>query len=247
MSERSDAIGLASASSGLPPPNSSAAGLAMNDQVTASRRPNAASARLAVRVRFCSSVSTGAGTPSFRRGSGAGGTRSRPAMRTICSTMSALPLDVWPPARDDRLAIGEFEAEPLENRFAFGLRNVDAEQPFDLAVGKVDRALRRRRIAGDDHPRRLAAAQVDDQMRRQLQAGNAEGGIDAALEAVARVGHDGELAAGLGGDGRIPQRAFDQHVAGRARRSRNVRRPSRRRSNSTPLSSAIATMLSSSA
>ena len=38
MSERSAAIGLASASSVLPPPNSSAAGFAMNDQVTASRR-----------------------------------------------------------------------------------------------------------------------------------------------------------------------------------------------------------------
>ena len=53
MSERSAAIGLASASSGLPPPNNSACGLAMNDQVTASTRPRAASARLALRVRTC--------------------------------------------------------------------------------------------------------------------------------------------------------------------------------------------------
>jgi hypothetical protein len=63
----------------------------MNDHVTASRRPSAASARLARRVRFCSSVSTGFGTPASSRGSGAVGTRSSPAMRTICSTMSALP------------------------------------------------------------------------------------------------------------------------------------------------------------
>ena len=51
MSDKSAAIGLASASSGLPPPNNSAASLAMNDQVTASTRLRAASARLALRVR----------------------------------------------------------------------------------------------------------------------------------------------------------------------------------------------------
>src|ERR1041385_8511373 len=45
MSERSAAIGLASASSWAPPPNSSAAGFEMNDQVTASTMPRAASAR----------------------------------------------------------------------------------------------------------------------------------------------------------------------------------------------------------
>ncbi len=59
MSERSAAIGLASASSGLPPPNSSACVLAMNDQVTASMRLRAASARLALRVRSWIGVSTG--------------------------------------------------------------------------------------------------------------------------------------------------------------------------------------------
>ena len=59
MSERSAAIGLASASSGLPPPNSSACFLAMNDHVTASTRLRAASARLALRVRTWIGVSTG--------------------------------------------------------------------------------------------------------------------------------------------------------------------------------------------
>ena len=90
MSERSAAIGLASASDGEPPPNSSAAALETNDQVTASRSESEASVRLASRVRFCMSVSTGFGTPSSSRGSGAGGARSTPAMRRICSTTSAL-------------------------------------------------------------------------------------------------------------------------------------------------------------
>ena len=127
-----------------PPPNSSAAGLEMNDQVTASRRPSAASARLAGRVRFCSSVSTGAGTP-VRARQRRRGTRSRPAMRTISSTRSALPsmsgrqvgTIAWPSV--------ELEAEPLEDCLAFGLRDVEAGQPLDFAVGKIDRALRRRR------------------------------------------------------------------------------------------------------
>ena len=59
MSDSSAAIGLASASSGLPPPNSSASRLETNDQVTASVRPRAASARLALRVRIWIGVSTG--------------------------------------------------------------------------------------------------------------------------------------------------------------------------------------------
>ena len=59
MSDNSAAIGLASASAALPPPNSSACGLEMNDQVTASTSPRAASARLALRVRTCNAVSTG--------------------------------------------------------------------------------------------------------------------------------------------------------------------------------------------
>ena len=90
MSDRSAAIGLASASSGLPPPNSSACFLAMNDQVTASTRLRAASARLALRVRNWIGVSTGLRGAS-PRSNGVDGTRSTPRMRTTSSTISALP------------------------------------------------------------------------------------------------------------------------------------------------------------
>ena len=58
MSDNSAAIGLASASSGLPPPNSSASRFETNDHVTASVRPRTASARLALRVRVWIGVST---------------------------------------------------------------------------------------------------------------------------------------------------------------------------------------------
>ena len=230
MSERSAAIGLASASAGAPPPNNSAFGLAMNDQVTASRRPSAASARLATRVRFCSGVSTGRGTPASSRGQ----RRRRHAVEAgdahdLLDDVG-LAVDVGAPVGHDRLAVLEREAEAGENRFALALRDVEADQALDFAVGEFDRARRRGRIAGDDQPRGLAAAEVDHHSRREFGAGYAEVGIDAALEAIARVGDDAELAPGLRDVGGVPQRALDQHVARRSRRSPNARRPSRRRS-----------------
>ena len=62
----------------------------MNDQVTASVSPRAASARLALRVRSWMGVSTGLRAKS-PRGNGAGATLSTPTMRTSSSTMSARP------------------------------------------------------------------------------------------------------------------------------------------------------------
>ena len=89
ISDSSAAIGLASASSGLPPPNNSAWALAMKDQVTASTKLRAASARLALRVRTWIAVRIGLRGLS-PRGNGVRGTRSTPTMRTTSSTISAL-------------------------------------------------------------------------------------------------------------------------------------------------------------
>ena len=158
MSERSAAIGLASASSGLPPPNNSAAGLAMNDHVTASRRPSADSARLADPGALLQ-------RRQHRRRHAFVQARQRRRRHAVEAGDAddllddvGLALDVGPPARHDRLAVVKLEAEPRKDRFAFALRDVDAEQPLHFAVGEVDRALRLDRIAGDDQPRRLAAA-----------------------------------------------------------------------------------------
>ena len=82
MSDSSAAIGLASASSAPPPPNNSACGLEMNDQVTASTRPRAASARLALRVRTCAAVSTGLRGASPRRTASTGCDRRRRCARS---------------------------------------------------------------------------------------------------------------------------------------------------------------------
>ena len=80
MSVRSAAIGLASTSSLLPPPNNSAACLVMNEYVTASIMPRAASARLARRVRCWIGVSTALRAP--RRGRTAS---SAPCRRRRCA------------------------------------------------------------------------------------------------------------------------------------------------------------------
>ena len=59
----------------------------MNDQVTASTRPRAASTRRTRRTRDCISVSTGRATPASR-GIGVAGTWSTPTSRTTSSTRS---------------------------------------------------------------------------------------------------------------------------------------------------------------
>ena len=56
-----------------------------------STSPRAARARFAVRVRFWINVRTGGATVGGSRGNGTASTRSRPAIRTISSTRSALP------------------------------------------------------------------------------------------------------------------------------------------------------------
>ena len=186
----------------------------MKDQVTASRSESEASVRLARRVRFCSSVSTGLGTPASSLGSGVVGARSMPAMRRICSTTSAFTCTSGRHEGASTLPSLDDEPEAGQDRLAFVTRDVDADKPLDLAIGEVDHAPRRRRVARHDHARRLAAADLEHELRRKVAAGDAEGGIDAALEAVARVGDDAEPAAGLGDIGGIPQRAFDQNVPG---------------------------------
>ena len=65
--------------------------------------------------------------------------------------------------------------------------------------------------------RRRAAAQFQHHVGREIEPGQHEGRIDAALETIARVGIDAELAAGLRDIAGIPQRRFDQHVGGRLR------------------------------
>ena len=51
-----------------------------------------------------------------------------------------LAVDVGAPVGHDRLAVLDVEAEAGENRLALALRDVEADEPLDFAVGEVDRA-----------------------------------------------------------------------------------------------------------
>ena len=140
-------------------------------------------------------------------------------MRTTSSTMSALPsmsgrhdgtrdLHACCPARRRRSrACSSTRRISVE-------RQVEAGEALHLAEREVDDRLRRLGLAGDDDLGRRAAAELDHHLRREFEPRQHEGRIDAALEAIARVGVDAELAAGLRDVERLPQRRLDQHVGG---------------------------------
>ena len=69
-------------------------------------------------------------------------------------------------------------------------------------------------LAGQHDLRGLAAAELQDQPRRQLQPGDHEARIDAAGEAVLGVGDRCQVAAGLGGADRIEPGALDEDLGG---------------------------------
>ena len=215
MSERSAAIGLASAKR-----RRAAAeqlGSRFRDERPGDRLAQAERGERALGERACASAAASAPASArraSRRGSGVVGTRSSPAMRTICSTMSALPSMSGRQLGTIALPSFDLEAEPREDRLALGLRNVEAGEAAHFAVGEVDDAFAvssgsPATISRDGSPPQRSMIEV----RRQFRAGHAEIGIDAALEAIARVGDDAELAAGLRDVQGVPQRALDQHVA----------------------------------
>ena len=119
MSDMSAAIGLASVSSGLPPPNSSACGL--RDERPGHRLDHAARGERALgRAGADLDRSSGRACAALSpRSSGVDGTRSTPTMRTTSSTRSALPSMSGPPGRHRDLHAsvlpGDDEAEPVQD------------------------------------------------------------------------------------------------------------------------------------
>ena len=165
MSERSAAIGLASAS---PRDRRRTIPLPLWGQTTMSppRETSAASVRLAMRVRFCRSVSTGFRQRASSRGRGAGATRSTPAMRRICSTRSALTWmsgrQVGRVSRSDRRAGRRDTSKPSFSRMPRLLRGISSPRRATSLHGKTIVACVVE-VARHDMLRRLAAA--DDRAR----------------------------------------------------------------------------------
>ena len=96
-------------------------------------------------------------------------------------------------------------------------RHFDAGQPLHLVEREVDDAILAMHLADDDSFGWLAAAQLQHQFGREFKPRHHERRIDAALEAIARIGVDAELATGMGDVDLVPERGLDQHVGGRLR------------------------------
>ncbi len=113
-----------------------------------------------------------------------------------------------------RAAAGDHEAEVTENPFHLRKRHLDSGEPPDFVKRKIDHAVVSEGLADDEIFRRRAAAYFHHQPGGHLKPRHHEGRVDAALEAIARVRIDAELAAGLRDVDLVPQRRFDQHVRG---------------------------------
>ena len=122
-------------------------------------------------------------------------------MRTTSSTRSAAPCIS---GRQDGVVTltpsplpSDVAAERFQYRSDLALGSVE---PASFATRPVSKAMRAplRHRARDRRLRRLAAADLEDHLRRQIEAGQHGCGIDAALEAVARVRHEAGLAPGRG-------------------------------------------------
>ena len=188
--------------------------------------PRAASARLALRVRTWIGVRIGLRGAS-PRSNGVDGMRSTPTMRTTSSTMSALPCDVRPPGRHrDLHAARLVRRRRSRDGRARGLTSGrPTSRPASRFSSRSGKSMMRSGVSALPATvtvRRRAAAEVEHHLGGELQARQHEGRIDAALEAIARVGIDAELAAGLRDVERLPQRRFDQHVGGRCRAARGL-------------------------
>ena len=107
------------------------------------------------------------------------------------------------------------KAEFFENARHMGGIESEACETVDLAPRKINILRGCLGRTGDSEVRGFAAADVEHEMGGEFRARDAEGRINAALETVARVGHNAEGAARAGDGERVPQRRFDQHVGGR--------------------------------
>ncbi len=129
-------------------------------------------------------------------------------------------MDIGAPAWDrhvhDAVVAGlNTTAERFQDADLFRYRNIHAAQAQHPRRAQGQGAVPVRLLPGDHQLAGLAAADLQDQAGRDLGAGDHEGGIDAALEAVARVAVDRQLAAGLRRADGIEQGHFKEHVGRR--------------------------------
>ena len=138
-----------------------------------------------------------------------------------------LAVDIGAPGGhgDPQLAVaaaGRRESQRREDALDLLARDLDAGQALHAVGLQRHLAAPVGHRAGDDEVAGFAAAQLEHGACRQLHAGGHEVGIDPALEAVARVALDLQLAAGRGGADRVEQGGLDEHVGRRAGAARGL-------------------------
>ena len=109
------------------------------------------------------------------------------------------------------------EAERGKDAAHLGHGGIDAAKAFHLGDRELDDIDRVRNLAGEEDLAWASATEIHDHLGGEFETRHVEGRVDAALVAVAGVGVDAELAAGLGDVERFPQRRLDENVGGRLR------------------------------
>ena len=220
MSDRSAAMGFASASSGSPPPKSS--GLLLRDERPGHRFHQPArgerafgGARAPLQDREHRTPGVGAALERRRRHA----LKAENADDFLDNV--GLALDVAAPAgcrdlhciaraRDD-------EAERGQDALDLADLRLQPREPARLVERKIDHAPAIGNGTREHDLRGLTAAKLNHELGGKLQPRHGESGIDAALEAETRVRSDAKLPPGLRDIGRIPQSGFDQDVGRRFR------------------------------
>ncbi len=110
-----------------------------------------------------------------------------------------LALHVRPPRRRcdfNPLALaGDEEAQSFEDPAHLQQRNGETGEPLEFGHRKIDDALGRLGAAGAGGLGRSSTAKIEHHLARQLEPGQHESRIDAALKAIARVGIDARVCA----------------------------------------------------
>ena len=202
-----------------PPPNNSASRCEMNENETVSVSPRSAIVRRTSSERRRAGANAGRGNARLARQRhrrdvvvpldpqhlldevGLALDVAAPGWRLDRQIAAGQLLDRATQCRQDGGALLHRHVEAAEARRAPGAQHI-APPPF-------------RHRAGNDDLRRLAAAQIEHQPRRDFDPVGDKGRVEAALKAITRVAGDVQLAAGRGGADRIEQRRFDKHLGRR--------------------------------
>ena len=217
----------------------------MNDHVTASTRPRTASARLARRRALLDERQDRLRDGRFetRQGSRLDPVEADDAHHLLDEVGFALDVRApgWGVTYTCRPNRRHDETELLENAIRLRRLTRQARQTRNLRPREVDDPVMLRHLAGH-HDSLASPPQIASPCWWQDRSRKREGGIDTALEPIARIGDDTELSAGLRDVERVPESGFDRGHPWCFASTPECSPPMMPAMDSTPFSSAITTL-----